>query len=232
MGAPLIKPIVLEAATEEKQYINIPNIFAADMAQSRFFKVRLSTPEKDITNIAGMDCLPVKNISYTVTGIETMNLPIGVFRDIPIPIGKRLPRISMTLVDNRIDVIESQLRAWYVSMIPSKQGTIGYLDQMVGSLTYESYDTSGNTNFTYSAFVMLSEDFSMSRDYEANELKSMEISLIVLKDTVTTDGTPLAKVPKPEPLSPPKPPEAADKKFVAKAGVPYKESAPRTPTSI
>jgi hypothetical protein len=62
----------------------------------------------------------------------------------------------------------------------------------------------------------------------------MEISLIVLKDTITTDGTPLAKVPKPEPLNlpiPPKPPKIVNG-IELKYAAPYRETPPRPPTSI
>lgn len=189
--------------------VDLPNMFSMDMAQSRFFTVELGAPNKSknkISTFKGMEGLPVKNISYTVTGIETMTLPIGVFRDLPIPIGKKLPTITLTLLDSGIDQIEMQLRDWFESMIPSSKNTISYLDDMVGTLKYKSYDTSGNPNYTYTANVMLTEDLSISRDYEANELKSLQINLIVLKDEVTVGDTS-------KPLEEPKPvPEIASQK--------------------
>ncbi|MFA6358806.1 MAG: hypothetical protein WCY09_09150 [Candidatus Omnitrophota bacterium] len=179
--------------------VSVGNQFSADMAQSRFFTVNLDT----IDNVNGMKSLPVKSISYTVTGIDTMSLPIGVFKDIPIPTGKKLPRITLTLIDDRMEQIESQIREWYEIMIPTGSGTIGYLDDMIGVLTYESYDTSGDINFSYQANVILTEDLTMSRDYETNGFKILEISFVVLKDDIRVKNA-LNVLPQPDPIPEPK----------------------------
>lgn len=176
-------PVLQGMASNTGNNVSIGSVFSSDMAQSRFFTVNIDT----IDNVNGMKSLPVKNISYTISGIDTMNLPIGVFKDIPIPVGKRLPKISITFNDDNLEQVESQLREWYESMIPTGSGIISYLDDMIGVLTYESYRVNGELNFSYRANVMLVDDFVISRDYESNNLKTLEISLIVLKDEIRTN---------------------------------------------
>ena len=167
--------------------INLGNKFAMDMAQSRFFTVEIEGFSQYDINLGG---LPVKSISYTITGIETMPLSIGVFRDIPIPIGKKLPKLSLTLADDNIDQLETQFRVWYDSMFPkASTGTVAYLNEMVRRLQYTSYNTSGVLNFSYSANVILTDDISISRDYESNGLKEFEISLIILNDQITVNNS-------------------------------------------
>lgn len=192
MGAPIktVGKKLLQGLASTNIGISVGEKFKLDMAQSRFFTIEIENISMYDVSLGG---LPVKNILYTITGIETMSLAIGVFRDIPIPIGKRLPKITMTLVDEKIDQLETSFRSWYNVMIPSQTGTIGYLDDMVRKLQYSSYDTSGDLNFSYSANVILADDFTMSRDYESNELKGFEVSLIVLNDVITVNNSKLNK---------------------------------------
>lgn len=215
MAIKLINPI-LKGKVENipDNSVSVGDLFSSDRAQSRFFTVTIDKFDSNTNNLfenttvtnKEIEGLPVKNMSYIISGIDSMVLPIGVFKDVPIPTGKRLPKITLTLIDDRMDQIETALRNWCNVMIPSESGIIGYLDDMVGTLIYTSYDTSGDVNFTYQANVILTDDFSMSRDYETNELKAMEISLVVLRDDVKVENKfNRLKKPKPAPETAPNP---------------------------
>lgn len=190
----------------------VGELFLVDRAQSRFFTVTLSSLASSNIRIGvngDIEALPVKNISYTITGIDSMSLSIGVFKDIPIPVGKKLPKITLTLVDDRMDQIETDIRSWCNdSMLPARTGMTRYLDDMVSTLTYNSYDTCGQLNFTYTASVMLTDDVTLTRDTESNELKSIEIALVILEDdiTIVNDYKGIPTPIRPEEPTAPKPP--------------------------
>ncbi len=171
------KPNKLSGNVAQTFDVNKANL---DIAQSRFFKVALDGISLPTTYAKAKDYLPVKNISYTLIGTETMTVGIGVFKDIPIITGLRLPKMSLTLVDDDLDSIEKQFRDWYNKSVPSADGYVGYLSEMVKNLTYTSYNVKGDVSYTYQAEVMLTDDFTMTRDYETNELKSMEVNLIIV----------------------------------------------------
>jgi len=136
---------------------------------------------------SGRSYLPITNISYTMAGLETISLSIGVFSDIPIVTGNKLPKLTLTISDNSDDSIENDLRNWFGQTVLSEKGTVGYLADMVRDLDYSSYSPKGNLNFYRRFQVMLAEDFTTSRDYESNTLKTMDISLIVIGSSI--DGS-------------------------------------------
>ena len=166
----------------------VEDLFASDRAHSRFFTINIDKLNgSNILTKGNISTLPVKNISYAVTGVDNMTLNIGVFKDVPIPTGKKLPKITMSFTDDAYDKIESGIRSWYDLIIPSRSGVARYLNEMVGSLSYKSYLYNGKVNFTYTAAVILADDLIINRSYENNSLKEIEISLIVLSDSILAD---------------------------------------------
>ena len=145
----------------------VEDLFASDRAHSRFFTINIDKLNgSNILTKGNISTLPVKNISYAVTGVDNMTLNIGVFKDVPIPTGKKLPKITMSFTDDAYDKIESGIRSWYDLIIPSRSGVARYLNEMVGSLSYKSYLYNGKVNFTYTAAVILADDLIINRSYE------------------------------------------------------------------
>lgn len=202
---------LFKAIIKEKVYggKKIGELFSSDRAQSRFFTVTVDSLSSSNILVGvnkDIEALPVKNINYNITGIDTMSLSIGVFKDIPIPTGKKLPKITLTLIDDRMDQLETSIRYWCDTMIPSGTGIVGYLDEMITTLTYISYDTCGQENFSYIASVMFTDEITLSRDAETNELKAIEISLIILEDDIKVVNE-LKGIPKPKVIKEPTAPK-------------------------
>jgi hypothetical protein len=150
------------------------------MAQSRYFTIEI----EGISFVSGVSILPVKNITYTVTGLDIMALTLGFFKDLPIPVGIRLPKLSLTLTDTQEDSLEQKFREWFNSYKPANRTNNGrysvdYLDNLCRKVTYKSYSLDGTLNFSVIFPAMLAEDFTYTRDYEANELKTMEVTLLI-----------------------------------------------------
>jgi hypothetical protein len=154
-----------------------------DMAQSRFFTISIA--DMNGNNPMGIPfgnytCLPLKNMTYTMQGIDIMTLSVGLFKDIPIPVGLRLPKLSLTLTDTDEDTIENQFRDWYNLYTPNNYGCVGYLEDLVKIMTYRSYKVDGTPNKAFKAPVILADDFTYTRDYETNDLKTMEANILIV----------------------------------------------------
>jgi hypothetical protein len=183
---------------ENIEAISFKNAISLDMAQSRFFKVRLISPDDKtvslpVNNSVVTGLLPVKNITYTMASTETMNVGVGLIKDLPIITGYRLPKISLTLVDDDLDTIEKMFRKWFDLCMPSgdvtKTNYVAYLEDIIYTLEYTSYQVDGKSNGTYTLQVMIADDFTMSRDYETNALKQMEVSLYILSSVASNFNT-------------------------------------------
>lgn len=160
-----------------------------DMAQSRYFTIQIfytnssGTKEYMGLNFGKKTLMPVNNITYTVQGIDVMTLSLGIFKDIPIPVGLRLPKVSLSLNDTDDSIIEKQFRNWYNSFSPDPNfGYVGYLNDMVRYMTYKSYKVDGTLDFSFTAPIILEGDFTYTRSYEANDLRVMEAQVIIVGD--------------------------------------------------
>jgi hypothetical protein len=152
---------------------------ALDMAQSRYFTVEIEGMGLPLSKNGLI--MPVQNITYTIQGIDSLSLSLGIFKDIPIPNGIRVPRISLSLLDDDKDTIQSQFKEWLKLYMPD-MGTVGYLSSLVKKMTYKSYGVDGtlNTNASFIADIMLDSEFNTTRDYSANDLKIMEAQVIIV----------------------------------------------------
>lgn len=181
------KPSTLQTGIQQVGYKGSSLIKALDLSQSRHFTVELSGIQVP-PNLVGNNPLdqidynlPVRNITYTMAGLDISTFSIGVFRDLPLPTGIRLPKISLTLLDTSTDSLEVQFRNWYRSMVPSN-GYVAYLSSIVKTLTYTSYNFDGSINEELRLPVVLADDITMTRDYEANDFKTFEVNLVVLSN--------------------------------------------------
>lgn len=168
----------------------VKNKISIDMAQSRNFKVRLQGVYMDTSALIGRDAaigdyLPVKNISFTESTMDYLQVPVGVLRNLPILRGISLPKMTLTLSDQTTDIIETQLRSWIHSCVPTEEGYVEYLDTMIRTLTYESYTVEGvsNNKASCSLFTVPSGEFMVNRDNTTNDLKSIEFGLFILAGT-------------------------------------------------
>jgi hypothetical protein len=143
---------------------------ALDMAQSRFFTIEVegitvpSTLGSSAFDLKGKHsrALPIKSCSYSIISVDTRSLSVGVFRDIPLVTGVRLPKLSLSLYDTSDDDLEHAFRDWVGIMVPDDMGYVGYIDQMFKKMTYKSYSTDGRLVTSYVAPVTLVGGIEMS----------------------------------------------------------------------
>lgn len=162
------------------------------MAQSSYFKISIdklnnpamksSTLLKNYSeNTSGVGSfLPIKSVSFTPVSLETLSIPLGVFGDMSIVNRKKIGRLSITLLDTNDNFYEKKLASWYKICVPNENGYVGYLEDMVSDMTYISYSTTGLPEYSMNLEVMLAEDISISRDYDANELKAITFNVVVV----------------------------------------------------
>lgn len=160
-------------------------LISTTMSQAAYFKVdieKLRAPDMySNTILAGnlQNFLPVKSINYSVTSLEMTTIPVGIFGDMSIVTRKKLSKLNIVLLDNKDCTYEALLRNWYNKCAPDS-GYVGYMQDIVDTLHYISYSTSGQPQVPISLEVMPADDMVISRDYDSNELKTISFSVIVV----------------------------------------------------
>jgi len=173
------KPVKNISASE------LGSLFKRDFSLSFHFTVELTYSTSDIES-QSINLYP-QNITMKAGSINNSASKIGILNNFPMPDGINLPTISMTLLDNTFESTETKLREWFQVYSPAGSGYMGFLEDMVGTLTYTSYDHTGLCNFMCSLPVMLDGDLTYTRDYSSNDLKYMQLDLIVLSDKIEID---------------------------------------------
>ena len=158
-----------------------------DIAQSHFFTVQISQLiDKKGTTFkfsSGQgtyeDYVPIKSMNLTYTSYDNMNIPFGIFGDLPLLHRKKVSTISFSCYDIDQDVIEMALRAWENRCFPEGK-YVAYLDDVKALFKYRSFDVTGKKNFERSLYVIPASSVSVSRGYEENGAKMLNFSLAVV----------------------------------------------------
>lgn len=157
------------------------NLWKIDMGKEANYTVQISGISKpNMKHETWGSFLPVKSVDYTPVAIETLKLKAGIFTDLPIPVGRRIGKIDLTIQDTEDHYFENQFYSWYNQMIPDNDGYVGYFEDMVKSFVYTEYDNRGKTVKTYYMEVIMDGDLKISRSYDNNSLKTFSVSLLIV----------------------------------------------------
>lgn len=160
---------------------NNVDLWKIDMGKEANFTVQISDISKpNMKHKVWGPFLPIKSISYEPVAIETQKFKAGIFVDLPIPVGRRIGKIELTVQDTEDHYYENQFYDWYTHTIPDSFGYIGYFEDMVKTFTYTEYNNIGKTVKTYYMEVLLDGGLQVSRSYESKDLKTFSVTLLVV----------------------------------------------------
>lgn len=165
-----------------------------DIAQSHFFTVQIYSPRNNGVGLhdekgepfnfsSGQgtykNFIPLKSMNFNYTSYDNMNIPFGIFGDLPILHKKKVTSISFSCYDIDQDAIEKALRYWEQQCFPGGM-YVAYLEDVAAELKYTSYDVKGRENFTRVLQVIPASTVSVSRSYEENAAKLLNFSVVAV----------------------------------------------------
>lgn len=162
-----------------------------DISQSHHFTVKISKIKVEFPTAEFGNFLPVKGISYNQVSYDNMSIPVGIFGNFPVMHKKQVGSINLTLYDTSTDSIEAQIRQWESECFP-KGKYVNFLSNIAAEFKYNSYTTTGKLNKSLIAYVIPAGSYSVSRSYEENNAKLINISLAVVgfKGNIEAASTP------------------------------------------
>ena len=174
----LVKKSVVEKKNYQDPYVLLARDLQ-DISQSHHFKVTLSKLKLELPSAAFGNFLPVKNISYNEITWDNLSLPVGIFGNFPLMHRRQVGTINLTMYDKDNDHIEKQIRAWEAECFP-KGKYVSYLSEICSEFTYSSYTVTGKLNKTITLYVVPTGSYTISRSYEENNAKLLQLSLTVV----------------------------------------------------
>lgn len=167
-------------ASVESHGTNV-DLWKIDMGKEPNFTVQISGISKpNMKHTYWGEFLPIKSLNYVPVAIETLKINAGIFKDLPIPVGRRIGRIDLTLQDTEDHYFENKFYEWYNTMIPDSNGYVGYFEDMVKNFTYTEYNNRGKSIKTYYMEVIMDGDLKVSRSYDNSTLKTFDVSLLIV----------------------------------------------------
>lgn len=181
----------VHGSVEKRQEYQDPYVRLAqdlqDISQSHHFKINLNKIRVEHSSQAFGNFLPVKNISYNEITFDNLNIPVGIFGNFPLMHKRQVGTINLTLYDRDTDNIEQQIRQWEAECFP-KGKYVNYLSEIVGELKYSSYTVTGKLNKTLTLQVVPTGSVTISRSYEENNAKLLNLSLAIVGFIGKVDG--------------------------------------------
>ena len=167
------KPITL------KGYAN-QAIWNLDMSRVYHFTVQIDQiPTNLPAHSVYSQFLPVKTFKYSPMSVANENVDLGAFINFPLIKGREVGTLDISLVDTADRYYEKQVAYWYARTAPA-DGYAPYLEEIIGLLTYRSYNNLG-TQLTESKLVVMPTDaYEIERDPEKNELNTISFKLAVV----------------------------------------------------
>ena len=123
--------------------------------------------------------LPVKTFKYSPISVATENVDLGAFINFPLIKGREIGTLDISLVDTADRYYEKQVASWYARTAPS-DGFAPYIADIIGLLTYRSYNNLGTQLTESKLIVMPTDSYEMERDPEKNELNTISFKLAVI----------------------------------------------------
>lgn len=186
----------LELTKDEKERKE----WTIDIAQSRFYKVRLYKSNDDQPGILHFEgsggiqeesirsggYLPVKSISINYESLSNLTLPITVYSNFSLISKKSIGGISITCYDNDSDSIEQSIHDWINYCFVGTR--LRYLSQIYKKLEYTSYNVKGKLNegSTRNYLVIPTGGVTIGRDYEENGAKLVTFNLAIVGDNTSS----------------------------------------------
>lgn len=190
---------VFQVGDDNPEYSKGINSFLYNIAQSRYFtltldkltdnsgipiKFKLGKPSannyakgKEINTFN--DFFPVKNVSINHTSYHNMSVPFSVFGNIPLLHSASLPKITINAYDLDDDRVERAVSRWTNICFPNDR-YVAYLSNAASKFEYISYDVTGRENFTFTFYVIPSDNVIVSRSYEENNEKIVSFSVVAV----------------------------------------------------
>lgn len=123
--------------------------------------------------------IPVKSLTYTQGAIENTTFGVGAFADLQLPFRKHSPTLQIEMYDARSDFFEMKLREWH-NMSVITDGFVPVLESISKKVQIRSWATNGECNSLTECQCILADDISVTRSYEANDLKIISFKLVVV----------------------------------------------------
>lgn len=123
--------------------------------------------------------MPLKSLTYTQGAIENTTFGVGAFADLQLPFRKHSPTLQVELCDARNDFFEMKLREWH-NMSVITDGFVPVLESICKKVQIRSWATNGECNSLTECQCILADDISVTRSYEANDLKVISFKLVVV----------------------------------------------------
>lgn len=123
--------------------------------------------------------MPLKSLTYTQGAIENTTFGVGAFADLQLPFRKHSPTLQVELCDARSDFFEMKLREWH-NMSVITDGFVPVLESISKKVQIRSWATNGECNSLTECQCILADDISVTRSYEANDLKIISFKLVVV----------------------------------------------------
>ena len=162
-----------------KGYVN-QAVWNIDMSRVYHFTVQIDQiPSNLPAHSVYSKFLPVKTFKYSPIGVATENVDLGAFINFPLIKGREIGTLDISLVDTADRYYEKQVASWYARTAPS-DGFAPYIADIVGLLTYRSYNNLGTQLTESKLIVMPTDSYEMERDPEKNELNTISFKLAVI----------------------------------------------------
>lgn len=188
----------LETQVQENKTQTTPTnskAWEVDIAQSHHFTVQLrpvgTTKKSDkyiltykVSSSPFGNFLPVKSMSLTYSGYETMILPFSSFSDFPLMRRRKIEIVNLTCYDEDTSMLENALMYWNEECFPGGR-YVAYMDNVVKELIYKGYTVDGRESFNIRRFVIPIGQPQVNRDYEENDAKMITFSLACVGDGST-----------------------------------------------
>ena len=176
-----------------------------DIAQSHFFTVQIygANSLNEATGLHDLhgnpisfasgrgtyaNYLPIKSMNFNYTSYDNMNIPMGIFGDLPLLYKKKVTSISFTCYDTDQDIVEKAVHYWEHQCFPGGN-YVAYLDDIAATLRYTSFDVCGNMNFYRQLEVIPASSVSVSRSYEENGAKLVNFSVVAVGAQYSSGAT-------------------------------------------
>lgn len=165
--------------------IDPSQVLQKDIAKSSYFTINFNGMFADaqFTVPGGAfgknQFLPVKSITLSYGSVESINIPVACYSDVPIINKRRIGKITLEMYDLDDDRIENGFRAWMKAM--TVDGRSVYLSEVACPMSYRSYNVKGQLNEnSITPLVIPIGELEIHRSYENNTEKLIRVNLAIV----------------------------------------------------
>lgn len=154
-----------------------------NIAQAYHFTLTIDRLKTNYIHPVFGNFLPVKSASFNYTSFDSLQIPLGIYGDLPVLKRRSVGRLNLQLYDNYKDELATHIRNWINECFPGGK-YVNYVSNIASTLTYTSYGVTGQRNQSYPLkyLVIPTDSYSVNRSYEENGPKILDFSVIVVGD--------------------------------------------------